>query len=325
MAEDGGGGGDPKRRACFSFAAYAKAVIDHLRASGVAIAGGLDDSEFAAIKMTYGFDFPPDLRSILREGLPIGSGFPNWRSASPQQLEILLRLPVSGLLHEVSHKGFWCAAWGSEPAGDESAAARGILERAPVLVPIYRQFYIPTVPNLAGNPVFYVRAGDVRCAGFDLADFFQRERGRFMPKGREHRCDGGAPPAPAWAAKEARRVEVWTELAAETETWRGPEKPRGLEGWLGEMGWRLRAGGWGEEEVREMLMMGSGGQGDRTAVRDRESLIRHVRLLSLALLRAGWSQEDVADSMMECARSDDDGRKVTWQVDPIHNEISMEL
>nr|XP_010939469.3 uncharacterized protein LOC105058285 [Elaeis guineensis] len=308
MAEDIGGGGVPKRRACFSFAAYAKAVIDHLRASGVAIAGGLDDSEFLAIKTTYGFDFPPDLRSILREGLPIGSGFPNWRFASPQQLEILLRLPVSGLLHEVSRKDFWCTAWGSKPTGDETVAATRILERAPVLVPIYRQFYIPSVPSLAGNPVFYVRGGDVRCAGFDLADFFQRESGRFVPKGREHQGDGGAPPAPVWAAKEARRVEVWTELAAERETWGGPEKLRGLEGWLGEMGSRLRAGGWGEEEVREMLMMGSGGEGNRTVVRDRESLIWHVRLLSLALLRAGWSPEDVADSM-ECARPGDDGRK----------------
>ncbi|KAG1366690.1 hypothetical protein COCNU_13G004800 [Cocos nucifera] len=324
MADDIGGGGVPKRRACFSFAAYAKAVIDHLRASGVAIVGGLDDSEFAAIKTTYGFDFPPDLRSILREGLPIGSGFPNWRSASPQQLEILLRLPVSGLLHEVSNKGFWCAAWGSRPAGDKSVVAMGILEKAPVLVPIYRQFYIPSVPNLSGNPVFYVRGGDVRSAGLDLADFFQRESGRFLPKGREHSGDGGAPPAPAWAAKEARRVEVWTELAAERERWGVPEKPRGLEGWLGEMGRRLRAGGWGEEEVREMLMMGSGSGGNRTAVRDRESLIWHVRLLSLALLRAGWSPEDVTDSM-ECARPDDDGRKVTWQVDPIRNDISMEL
>nr|XP_010936305.1 uncharacterized protein LOC105055962 [Elaeis guineensis] len=292
---EGIGGGDPKRRVCFSLAAYAKAVIDHLRASGVAVDGGLDDFEFAAIEETYGFAFPPDLRLILREGLPIGSGFPNWRSASPQQLEILLRLPVSGLIHDVSRKGFWCAAWGSKPivVGDESAAAaRGILERAPALVPIYRHFYIPSVPNLTGNPVFYVRGCDVRCAGFDLADFFQREEGHF-------RRGGKAPPAPAWAAKEARWVEVWTELAAERDTWRGGEI---LEGWIGEMGWLLREAGWGEEEVREMLMMGSdgkgdGGRGDRTVVRDREGLIRHLRLLSLALLQGGWSVEDVANVM----------------------------
>ncbi|XP_038982931.1 uncharacterized protein LOC103707656 [Phoenix dactylifera] len=292
---EGISGGDPKRRVCFSLAAYAKAVIDHLRASGVAVDVGLDDYEIAAIEATYGFAFPPDLRSILREGLPVGSGFPNWRYASPQQLEILLRLPVSGLLHDVSRKGFWCAAWGSKPiaGGDESAAAaRGILERAPALVPIYRHFYIPSVPNLAGNPVFYVRGCDVRCAGFDLADFFQREEGQFRRK-------GGAPPPPAWAAREARRVEVWTELAADRDTCRGGKS---LEGWLGEMGWRLREAGWGEEEVREMLMMESdgkedGGRGDRTVVRDREGLIWHLRLLSLALLQAGWSAEDVADSM----------------------------
>lgn len=282
-------GGYPKRRACFSFAAYAKAVIDHLRASAVTVVGGLDDSEFAAIETTYGFAFPPDLRSILREGLPVGSGFPNWRSAAPQELEILLRVPVSGLLYEVSRKGFWCTAWGFKPTagGDEAAAkARAILDRAPTLLPIYRHFYIPSIPNLAGNPVFYVRGGDVRCAGFDLADFFQREEVQFQSNNRL-----GAPPAPAWAAKEARRVEVWTDLAAERGTWRGRER---LESFLGEMGWRLRQAGWGEEEVREMLTMESE---DRTAVRDREALIWHLRLLSLELLRSGWSAEDVADSM----------------------------
>lgn len=319
---DMGGRGDPKRRACFSFAAYAKAVIHHLRACGIAVASGLDDSEFDAIKTTYGFDFPPDLQSILKEGLPTGGGFPNWRSASPQQLEILLRLPISGILHAVSNKGFWCAAWGSKPAGNESAAARRILESAPALIPIYRQFYIPLVPNFAGNPVFYVRGGDVRCAAFDLADFFQREWGQFVPKGRDHRGSGGAPPAPVWAAKEARGVAVWTELAEERGTCRAPEKPRGLDRCLGEMAWRLRAGGWGEEEVREML----NGEGDRTVVRDREGLMWHVQLLSLALLRAGWSAKDVADSMMlGCARPDSGGRKLMWQVDPVGNEISMWL
>lgn len=175
------------------------------------------------------------------------------------------------------------------------------MKRAPALVPIYRHFYIPSVPNLAGNPVFYVRGCDVRCAGFDLPDFFQREEGQF-------RLGGGAPPAPAWAAKEARRVEVWTELAAKRDTWRGAEI---LEGWLGEMGWRLREAGWGEEEVRETLMMGpggkdDGGRGNRTVVRNRDGLIRHLWLLSLALLQGGWSAEDVADMM-----GDDDRRKVT--------------
>ncbi|XP_039137234.1 uncharacterized protein LOC120274767 [Dioscorea cayenensis subsp. rotundata] len=302
---------DPKppsqrRGPCFSFAAYTKAVVEYLRVLRVPIANGLSDPEFAAIESTLGFKFPPDLRSILSEGLPIGPGFPNWRAASPQQLQVLLTLPVSGLLHEISKGSFWPNSWGLKPVNpkDSISMARSLLEPAPVLVPIYRHFYIPSLPNLAGNPVFLVHAGEVRVAGIDLADFLQREAASFSPKETIDR--GSSPttllPTPAWAAKEARRVEVWTDLAgARAEkgdrTWE-------MEGWMKELRWRLREGGWREEEVREMMDGDDeSGKGDRMVLRDRESVLWHVRLLALALLRAGWSSEDVAYAMGEARKS----------------------
>ncbi|XP_072992603.1 uncharacterized protein [Typha latifolia] len=279
---------DRKRRVCFSFAAYAKEVIEDLRAAGVSIDAGLSEPEFFAIESTYGIVFPPDFRSILREGLPVGPGFPNWRAASPEQIGILLALPSATVIDSASKGSFWCAIFGPQPESrsDRACVARSVLDQAPLLVPVYRHYYLPSSPALAGNPVFSVRVGEVRCSAVDLANFFNRG-------------DGCA--VPAWAGKSARRVEVWTEIA-DGGTCGGRALTRALDQRLVEMGRRLREAGWGEEEVREMRLMGSdggenAGSGYRGAViNDRPSVIRHVRLLGLTLLRAGWSADDVAES-----------------------------
>ncbi|KAH0450030.1 hypothetical protein IEQ34_020722 [Dendrobium chrysotoxum] len=280
------------RRVCFSFAAYSKTVLDHLKSSGVHIAAGLSDDEFAAIESSLGFQFPPDLYSILREGLPVGAGFPNWRFASLQQLQVLVSLPASDLLYEISHSLVWPLAWGPRPDShtESIARAQSLLAGAPKLVPVYRHFYIAATPNLAGNPVFYILGGDVRCCGFDLSDFFCRKELCFLPAA-----------APSWAATEARRVEVWTDLASGGFITGGGT--HGLERLMKALGWRLREGGWEEKEVREMLMMGrsdgvkDGMRDRRTVVMDRLDLMWHVRLQALSLLRSGWSAEDVVYSM----------------------------
>lgn len=297
----------PRRGACFSFAAYAKTLIDQLRSCGVQVAHGLSDAELDAAESSHGFRFPPDLRSILQEGLPVGPGFPDWRSASRQQLQILLALPASTIVAAVSKGAFWCAAWGPRPhrLPDAAAAAKNALSAAPPLVPVYRSYYIPAAPNLAGNPVLYVRGADVRCAGLDLADFFGRQ---------DFGTPSGSPspraPAPAWAAKSARTVEVWTDVAEQglrggfvwtTTGWRESDN---VGKCLEDVGWKLRDGGWKEADVREMLLMGedqgrppltfASGDSAVAGLRDPQSVAWHVRLLGLALLRGGWSVQDVA-------------------------------
>ena len=289
--------GTQTTRVCFSVAAYAKNVIRHLADCDVPIQEGLSDEEFSSIEASLGFTFPPDLRSILREGLPVGPGFPNWRSSSYQQLEILINLPILGLCKAVSMGKFWCYSWGDEPVdSDESlAVARRFLKKAPVLVPIYRQCYIPSNPNLAGNPVFFVHGGHVRMWSMDMAGFFQ--------KGELFRLETGLS-APAWAATTARRIEFWTEAV---ETARG-----GTRGWWsGELGrcmeelfWRLRDGGWREEEVREMMMMDGCDENEKQSVVSRENnsfkgVAWHVQaqVQSVVMLRAGWSTEDVVESL----------------------------
>ncbi|KAL1824198.1 hypothetical protein ACET3Z_010976 [Daucus carota] len=311
-------------RVCFSFAAYAKNLIDTLINSNVQVTHGLTDSEFSCIESTYGFTFPPDLRSILREGLPVDVGFPNWRSSSTQQLQILVDLPVLNLCRQVSRREFWFDSWGIRPGDDDEAVdlAKGMLRNAPVLVPIYRHCYIPASPGLAGNPVFYVHGGEIRVWSFDVSGFFQQvEFGGNGEVSRRPTSLSNLFDAPAWAATEARRIAFWTDLLEGKGEARGGNEDarddtRGW--WSGELGGcleqvyeKLKEGGWKEDDVREMMIMDGSDEklswsssssspldqddssSNSTCMKDEVEL--HVRVLSGTLLRAGWSSEDVME------------------------------
>ncbi|GLJ18008.1 hypothetical protein SUGI_0317440 [Cryptomeria japonica] len=168
----------PLQKGLDSFSVFGKKVIDHLRKKQrIPIDKGLSDEEFVRIEATFAFSFPPDLRAILQEGMPVGVGFPDWRSGGSQQISMRLNLPIAGLSYEVAKGRFWCKQWGQRPVDMESAVAvaRANLKKVPVLVPIYGHCYIPSCPNLAGNPVFFVYKNEVLCCGFDLGDFFERE------------------------------------------------------------------------------------------------------------------------------------------------------
>lgn len=165
------------RRVFFSFSAYACSILDKLKKCKVPIADGLSDEEFERIEATYGFTFPPDLKGVLQEGLPVGAGFPNWRAGNSDHLRMRVNLPIVGLLHEVANSNFWWKAWGPRPVDIKQAvrSARSALRRSSILVPMYGHCYIPSSPNLAGNPVFFVYQKDVVYCGYDIADFLDRE------------------------------------------------------------------------------------------------------------------------------------------------------
>ncbi|KAK5843500.1 uncharacterized protein LOC108469096 [Gossypium arboreum] len=306
--------------ACFSFAAYSKTLIHHLQTLDIPILPGLTDHEFTSIESAFHFTFPPDLRSILQEGLPIDPSFPNWRSSSPQQLNVLLSLPLLSLSKNITLHNFWSPSWGTKPSNPNEALGlvRRLFTTAPVLIPIYRNCYIPSTPNMAGNPVFYVDGEEVRILSFDVNRFFQeveflRRGGVFKPFMRKRR-NGVDNKVPAWAATAARRIEFWTDVAEKGRRvvargvttgwwWRKEEEEFRLGGCLEEVFWRLRDGGWREEEVKDMMMMDGCDQtqikpkiGTRPLI-DGDDAAWHTRVLSVVLLRAGWSREDVLYSL----------------------------
>ncbi|XP_061371588.1 uncharacterized protein LOC133314160 [Gastrolobium bilobum] len=297
MEENGARAKSKPKRICFSFAAYANNLLHRLKSSNVVVDEGLSDTEFSYLESKFNFSFPPDLRVILQQGLPISPGFPNWRSSSTQQLQILLNLPSSSILRRVSDHRFWHPSWGPQPP-EPTHAARRLLNDAPILVPIYRHCYMPSSRDVAGNPVFYVdHRGDVRLLSFDIAGFFREAE--FMSESEDLE--------PVWAATTARRIEFWSEMAdASGGRWWWWGRVKGelgvcLEGVV----CRLRDGGWREEEIREMMTVTEEDEEEEETkkdkhelkLKDKEAMVWHVRVLSLILLRAGWSREDVVDSL----------------------------
>ncbi|TXG59996.1 hypothetical protein EZV62_014569 [Acer yangbiense] len=310
-----------KKLVCFSFAAYAKTLLDHLESLNIPILDGLTDVEFADIESSFNFTFPPDLRSILQVGLPVGPSFPNWRSSSKQQLRILLNLPSLYLSKNISLNNFWSDSWGQKPQNMNMndhvlSFVKQLLDKAPVLVPIYRNCYIPSTPNIAGNPVFYIDVEEVKVLSFDVAGFFKQVNFFQVVGGGGGGGGGVFKPLnmPAWAAKEARRIRFWTAVAeggramaaaarGDTRGWwsaggGGGGGGLGLKCCLEEVILRLRDGGWREEEVREMMMMdGCDDKGKGGVQFHKKGVVWHVRLLSGLLLNAGWSREDVVYSL----------------------------
>ncbi|CAK7339685.1 unnamed protein product [Dovyalis caffra] len=321
----------PPKLVCFSFAAYAKTLLDHLKSLNIPILPGLTDSEFTCIESTFHFTFPPDLRSILQEGLPVGPHFPNWRSSSLQQLQILLNLPSLNLSKNICLNNFWVDSWGHKPQDTKQALdiAKRFLDKAPVLVPIYRNCYIPSTPNVAGNPVFYVDDGEVRVFSFDVTTFFQQVD--FLQMG--FHCSFNKPLSlsgkknasiinvPAWAATDARKIEFWTEVVergrrvvARGETtpvwWNNVGRELDhleLRDCLEEVFWRLRDGGWREEEVREMM------DGCDHGIREKD-VFWHGRKWSIVLLRREEEATHFLD--FEETKEDDDGNYGKTSVSP---------
>ncbi|MCI0380890.1 MAG: hypothetical protein L0215_25180 [Gemmataceae bacterium] len=144
---------------------------------GLPFDNGLTDSELARIECDFFFQFPPDLRAFLQAGLPIGDGFPNWRSESQESLAQRLAIPVEGILFDIEYNAFWLSEWGTRPESVEDAKemARKLVAAAPVLIPVYLHRMMPDRPHEPGNPVFSVHQTDIIYYGIDLRDYLIHE------------------------------------------------------------------------------------------------------------------------------------------------------
>ncbi|KAG7560312.1 hypothetical protein ISN45_Aa05g018530 [Arabidopsis thaliana x Arabidopsis arenosa] len=166
------------RNSLVSFSSLAEQVISHLHTSRIHVQPGLTDSEFAKAEAEFAFSFPPDLRAVLTAGLPVGAGFPDWRSPGARlHLRAMIDLPIAAVSFQIARNTLWSKSWGLRPSDPEKAlrVARNALKRAPLMIPIFDHCYIPCNPSLAGNPVFYIDETRIFCCGSDLSDFFERE------------------------------------------------------------------------------------------------------------------------------------------------------
>jgi hypothetical protein len=147
-----------------------------LAAAGVVtVEQGLTDGEFADVEQTLGFTFADDHRAFLAAGLPVGASWPDWRSEGRRSLHKRLRLPLDGILFAVEWSAFWPPVWGPRPASMKHAlrTANYELARAPRLLPLHANHYLPAGADSSGAPVLSVVQADVTVAGEDLAAYIE--------------------------------------------------------------------------------------------------------------------------------------------------------
>lgn len=139
----------------------------------VTMAPGLTDDELSGIESEFDFEFADDHRAFLSSALPVGDGWPDWRSAPRRSLHQRLRLPIEGVLFAVEWRDFWGADWGARPARMKDAlrSANYHLARSPQLVPVRTNDYLPAGRGSSGHPVLSVYQTDVRCCAADLFDY----------------------------------------------------------------------------------------------------------------------------------------------------------
>ena len=142
----------------------------------VTMTQGLSDDELAGIEDQFGFEFADDHRAFLSAALPVGNSWPDWRSAPRRSLQQRLQLPVEGILFAVEWREFWGGGWGVRPARMKDAlrSANYHLARAPRLVPVHSNRYLPAGRGTSGHPVLSVYQTDVICYASDLFVYTER-------------------------------------------------------------------------------------------------------------------------------------------------------
>ncbi|KNA15187.1 hypothetical protein SOVF_100620 [Spinacia oleracea] len=278
-----------------SLSSLASKLISHLKSSGIQVQPGLNDSEFARSEAEFGFAFPPDLKAVLQAGLPVGPGFPDWRSPGARlHLKALINLPIAAISFQIAKNSLWSKSWGSRPSDPEKALkiARTSLKRAPLLIPIFNHCYIPCNPCLSGNPVFYVDENRIFCCGLDLSDFFERESltpcSTFDDNAalRKQRSFSGSSSSSSSSSsysnfsrkslegsRTPRWVEFWSDAAVDRQkrnsnSTSSPERffdmpktetPKWVQDYVNQIGSVLKEGGWDESDVSEIVHVSASG------------------------------------------------------------------
>lgn len=325
----------PARNGLLSFSSLAEKVISHLRSSGVQVQPGLSDAEFALAEAEFGFAFPPDLRAVLSAGLPVGAGFPDWRSPGARlHLRASLDLPIAAISFQIARNTLWSKSWGPRPSDPEKAlkVARNALKRAPLLIPIFNHCYIPCNPSLAGNPIFFVDENRIFCCGLDLSDFFDREslfrssesdphllkKQRSVSEKSAGSSSNFSRRSLDTGARTPRWVEFWSDAAVDrrrrnsssSSSCSSPERffdmprteaPEWVDEYVKQIGSVLRRGGWSESDISEIVQVSASGffQGEMVLLDNQavlDALLLKADRLSDSLRKSGWSSEEVSDA-----------------------------
>lgn len=171
-----------------------------LAEAGVVFDEGLRDVEIAALEQRFAFCFPPDLRAFLQHAMPVSGHWMNWRAASEDEIAERLARPIEGMCFDVEENSFWLDCWGERPPAPDIACdvVRTHVAKAPKLIPICANRYVPDAPRAAGNPIFSVYQTDIIVYGADLEDYLANEYSLYFGR-TKHQVREPAKPIPFWS------------------------------------------------------------------------------------------------------------------------------
>lgn len=109
---------------------------------------GLTEDELNTLESRFSLWLSDDHRDFLSAGLPVGSGWPDWRNADEVTLRMHIGRPVRELLHAVRAGGLWHPDWGDNPGGDAALKlASAKLAEEPRVIPVYGVAFLKQGPG----------------------------------------------------------------------------------------------------------------------------------------------------------------------------------
>ena len=134
---------------------------------------GYTQTELDDAQEKFGLVFPPDLVAFLRVKRAV-EGY-DWRDE--RAIRSVLEWPLEGILFDVEQNALWWPEWGERPKTPEEREVilRMVHSRAPKLIPLVGNRFLPETPNETGNPVFSVHQADIIYYAANLDDFFNQE------------------------------------------------------------------------------------------------------------------------------------------------------
>ncbi len=139
---------------------------------------GLNTGEFAIVEKIYNIKFPFELKKMLRQALPVSTGFYNWRNLSSENInniKQMIEMPCKSA-YEYASEVEWNCDWGDKPSdtSDIERMVRSKLTCAPTLIPVFAHRYIPMIEE-RNIPVISVHGIDIVYCGTCLDDYLEIE------------------------------------------------------------------------------------------------------------------------------------------------------
>lgn len=162
----------------------ADALADWLRNDrDCRIEPGLTADELSRAQEAFGLAMPPLWQAVLQRVHPVDLPvpprspdgvlrhirYPDWRLRDEPGTRGLVEAPVTGLLFDVEHSGFWWNEWGQRPASleDRLRVARDRLAAVPRLTPLRGHWYVGSIDD---SPVFSIVQADLYVPALTLND-----------------------------------------------------------------------------------------------------------------------------------------------------------